>query len=120
MLFRSSRPTVQADVQRLVEIYRRNGRFDVRVDPKIIDVIRKNGALTGMDDKDATVIRLGRQLYTDKKVDSATFGKAVEYFGQRGVMDILAVMNTYAVSGFYAIAVDEHPPANRPALERTK
>ena len=27
-----SRPTVQADVQRIVEIYRRNGRFDVRVD----------------------------------------------------------------------------------------
>jgi 4-carboxymuconolactone decarboxylase len=90
------------------------------VDPKVIDIIRKNGALTGVDDKDATVIRLGRQLYTDKKVDSATFAKAVEYFGQRGVMDILAVMNTYAVSGFYAIAVDEHPPANRPALERTK
>jgi 4-carboxymuconolactone decarboxylase len=90
------------------------------VDPKVIDIIRKNGALTGIDDKDATVIRLGRQLYTDKRVDSATFAKAVEYFGQRGVMDILAVMNTYAVSGFYAIAVDEHPPAGRPALERTK
>jgi outer membrane protein insertion porin family len=33
-----SRPTVQADVQRIVEIYRRNGRFDVRVDPKIIEL----------------------------------------------------------------------------------
>ncbi len=32
-----SRPTVQADVQRIVEIYRRNGRYDVRVEPKIID-----------------------------------------------------------------------------------
>jgi outer membrane protein insertion porin family len=32
-----SRPTVQSDVQRIVEIYRRNGRYDVRVDPKIID-----------------------------------------------------------------------------------
>ncbi len=32
-----SRPTVQADVQRIVEIYRRSGRFDVRVVPKIID-----------------------------------------------------------------------------------
>ena len=27
-----SRPIVQADVQRIVEIYRRNGRYDVRVD----------------------------------------------------------------------------------------
>jgi len=33
-----SRPTVQADVQRLVEIYRRNGRFDVRIVPKIIEL----------------------------------------------------------------------------------
>ena len=33
-----SRPTVQADVQRIVEIYHRNGRFDVRVDPKIIEL----------------------------------------------------------------------------------
>jgi hypothetical protein len=24
-------------------------------------------------------------------------------------MDLVAVMSTYAVSGFYAIAVDEHP-----------
>jgi len=32
-----SRPTVQADVQRIVEIYRRNGRYDIRVTPKIID-----------------------------------------------------------------------------------
>ena len=32
-----SRPMVQADVQRIVEIYRRNGRYDVRVTPKIIE-----------------------------------------------------------------------------------
>jgi outer membrane protein insertion porin family len=31
-----SRPIVQADVARLVEVYRRSGRFDVRVEPKII------------------------------------------------------------------------------------
>ena len=32
-----SRPTVQADVQRIVEIYRHAGRYDVRVQPKFID-----------------------------------------------------------------------------------
>jgi len=32
-----SRATVQADVQRIIEIYQRNGRFDVGVVPKIID-----------------------------------------------------------------------------------
>ncbi len=29
---------MQSDVQRITEIYRRNGRFDVRVEPKIIEL----------------------------------------------------------------------------------
>ena len=33
-----SRAVVQNDVQRIVEIYQHNGRYDVRVDPKIIDL----------------------------------------------------------------------------------
>jgi outer membrane protein insertion porin family len=33
-----SRAVVQSDVQRIVEIYRRSGRFDVSVDPKVIDL----------------------------------------------------------------------------------
>jgi outer membrane protein insertion porin family len=32
-----SRPMVQADVERIIEIYHRNGRFDVRVTPQIIE-----------------------------------------------------------------------------------
>jgi 4-carboxymuconolactone decarboxylase len=88
----------------------------VGVDAKVLDVVRRKAALTGLDEADAVVIRFGRQMFTDKKVDSATFAKAVELFGQRGVMDLVAVMNTYAVSGFYAIAVDEHAPAGKPSL----
>jgi len=82
----------------------------------VIDVIRKRGPLTGIDDKDGVVIRLGRQIFTDKKVDSATFAKVVEFYGKRGAMDMVAVMNTYAVSGFYGIAVDEHAAPGKPSL----
>src|ERR1700690_1456666 len=32
-----SRATVQADVQRIIEVYHRNGRFDVTVVPKIVE-----------------------------------------------------------------------------------
>src|SRR5215475_5367175 len=86
------------------------------VDAKVLDVIRRRGALTGIDDKDAIVIRFGRQLFTDKKVDSATYAKVVELYGKKGAMDMVAVMNTYAVSGFYAIAVDEHAAPGKPSL----
>jgi outer membrane protein insertion porin family len=33
-----SRPLVQADTARLVDVYRRSGRFDVRIEPKIIEL----------------------------------------------------------------------------------
>lgn len=87
------------------------------VDRKTIDLVRQGGVLTGLDEKDAAVIRFGRQMLHDGKMDSATFAKAAQLFGKRGAMDLVAVMSTYAVSGFYAIAVDEHMPPGRQDLE---
>jgi len=90
------------------------------IDSRVIDVVRNRGPLDGLNEKDATVIRFGRQMLTDKKVDSATFAKAVELWGKRGAMDMVAVMNTYAVSGYFAIAVDEHPSEGKPSLPAQK
>ena len=90
------------------------------IDPRVIEVVRNNRPLTGLDEKDAAVIRFGRQLFGDRKVDSATFAKAVELWGKRGTMDMVAVMNTYAVSGYFAIAVDERSPEGKPALPAVK
>jgi 4-carboxymuconolactone decarboxylase len=88
------------------------------VDPKSIAIVRAKSDLAGVDGNDALVISFGRQMLRDKRVDSATFAKAVELYGRRGAMDMVAVMNTYAVSGFFAIAVDEHMAPGRPEFER--
>ena len=54
-----SKPTVQADVQRIIDIYHRSGRFDVTVNPQIIELPNnrvnlvfeiKEGAKTGVKD----------------------------------------------------------------------
>ena len=90
------------------------------IEANVIDVVRNNRPLAGLNEKDAAVIRFGRQLFNDKKVDSATFAKVVELWGKRGAMDIVAVMDTYAVSGFFAIAVDEHPAEGKPELPAAK
>jgi hypothetical protein len=87
------------------------------VDATVIDVVRRRAALTGVDEKDAAVIRFGRQMLHDGKMESAAFAKAAQFLGKRGAMDLVAVMSTYAVSGFYAIAVDEHMPPGRPDLQ---
>ena len=78
------------------------------VDQKVIDAVRTNAPLTGLPAADAAVIQFGRELLNDRKMSSATFAKAKELYGPKGAMDLVAVMSTYAVSGFYAIAVDEH------------
>ena len=90
------------------------------IDAKVIDVVRNNRPLTGLDEKDAVVIRFGRQLFGDKNVDSGTFAKAVELWGKRGTMDMVAVMSTYAVSGYFAIAVNERSPEGKPELPAVK
>jgi len=90
------------------------------IDAKVIDVVRFNRPLTGLDEKDAAVIRFGRQLLNDKKVDSATFAKVVELWGKRGAMDMVAAMSTYALSGFFAISVDEHAAEGKPELPAVK
>ena len=90
------------------------------LDAKLIDVVRHGRSLAGLNEKDATVIRFGRQMLRDKKVDSGTFAKAVELWGKRGTMDMVAVMLTYAVSGYFAIAVDERSPEGKAELPAVK
>jgi 4-carboxymuconolactone decarboxylase len=88
------------------------------VEQKVVDVVREGGELAGVSEADAAVIRFGRELLRDRRMSSETFAKAKALYGDRGAMDLVAVMSTYAVSGFYAIAVDEHVPADQPRLPR--
>ncbi len=88
------------------------------VEQKVADAVRDNGGLTGMSDADAAVISFGRELLRERKMSPATFAKAKALYGDKGTMDLVAVMMTYAVSGFYAIAVDQHMPAGEPRLPR--
>lgn len=92
--------------------------LDAGVEQPVVDLVRNGGELSGMSEADAAVIRFGRELLHDRRMSSATFAKVRELYGDHGAMDLVAVMSTYAVSGFYAIAVDEHMPADQPRLPR--
>ncbi len=95
-----------------------NAALTAGVAQNVVDVVRNKGALDGLGEGDATVIQFGRELLRDKKMSSETFAKAKALYGDKGVMDLVAVMMTYAVSGFYAIAVDQHLPAGQERLSR--
>jgi outer membrane protein insertion porin family len=68
-----SRAQVQSDVQRIIEIYQRSGRYDVRVDPKIIELPNgrvdlifeiTEGAKTGV----AKIVFVGNKAYSDYRL----------------------------------------------------
>jgi len=88
------------------------------VDQQVVDIVRSNAALTDISEADAAIIRFGRELLAERIMSPATFAKARELFGDHGAMDLVAVMSTYAVSGYFAIAVDQHMPDDQPRLPR--
>ena len=86
------------------------------LEPAVIDVVKFNREVTGLTEKDATVIRLGRALFREHKVDSALWAKTVELFGRQGAVEISAIMGDYAMAAVMLTAVDQQLPPGRDAL----
>ena len=82
----------------------------------VIDVVKFNRDVSGLSEKDATVIRLGRALFRQHKVDSALWAKTVELFGRQGAVEITAIMGDYAMAAVMLTAVDQQLPPGREAL----
>ena len=72
----------------------------------VIDVIKFRRGTEGLDETDATVIALGRQLWRDHKVTSATFAKAKALFGPNKLVDLVLLMGNYAGTAALLTAVD--------------
>jgi 4-carboxymuconolactone decarboxylase len=72
----------------------RNAR-NVGVEQTVLDVIRDGASLDRLNEKDASVIQLGREMFGDKRVGSETFARALKIFGRKGVTDLAGLMAFY-------------------------
>ena len=86
------------------------------LEQSVIDVVKHNRPVTGLSDKDATVILLGRALLRDHKVSPELWAKTVELFGRQGAIEITLIIGDYVMAGIMLTAVDQQLPAGRPAL----
>ncbi|MEM1284219.1 MAG: outer membrane protein assembly factor BamA [Pseudomonadota bacterium] len=85
---------VQSDTQRILEAYRRNGRFGARVEPKIIEVgdNRVDLVFEINEDERSTVSRItfiGNQAFSDGKLRDTISTE------QSGLLSFLSSSNTY-------------------------
>ena len=76
------------------------------VEQNVIDVIKHRRSTAGLNEKDAVVIELGRQLWRDHKVTSETFAKAKALFGANQLIDLVLLMGDYAGTAALLTAVD--------------
>ncbi len=61
----------------------------------VLDAIRDDGDLAGLDPSDAVAIAFTREIFREERVRPETFAKAVELFGNRGTVEIAALVGDY-------------------------
>ena len=87
------------------------------VEQPVVDAIKFNRGLTGVPEKDAALISLGRAIFRDHKVGPEVWARMERLFGRQGAVELTMVMADYAMAGFILTAVDQQlPPDRKPLL----
>jgi hypothetical protein len=86
------------------------------LEQSVIDVVKYDRPVTGLSDKDATMITFGRTLLREHKVSSELWAKMVALLGRQGTVDFMSIMGDYTRVGIMLNAVDQHLPPTREAL----
>ena len=64
-------------------------------EPELLDAIKYDGSLSGLNDRDALAITFTRELFRDGTVGPETFRKTVEMFGTQGTVEMAELIGDY-------------------------
>jgi len=80
------------------------------LDAKVAGDIAAGRRPDTMKDDEAALYDLAMALYRDKKVSDPVYKSALERFGERGIMDIIAVMGFYDITSMTLITMQASAP----------
>jgi 4-carboxymuconolactone decarboxylase len=84
---------------------------------ELIETVRHRRSLDGVNEADAVVIALGREVFGARKVAPETFARALKQFGRRDLVDLVALMGNYAATAALLTAFDmQLDPGTEPRL----
>ena len=87
------------------------------VDQAAIDAIKFDRDVSALEEKSATVILMGRQVFRgNHQLSAELWAKAVRLFGPQGALEVTMVMGDYAMAAVMLNAVNQQLPPGRPAL----
>jgi 4-carboxymuconolactone decarboxylase len=87
------------------------------LDPNVIDAVKHRKATAQIDEKEAVIISIGRELFGKRNLSSATFARGLNAFGKKGLVDLITLMTNYASTSFFLSAFDmQLRPDQQPLL----
>lgn len=81
------------------------------LDPAVLKAIGEGRKPDTMKEDEAIVWEFTTQLRRDHSVDDATYARAMEKFGERGILDLIAVNGYYDVVSMTLNVARVSPPA---------
>src|SRR5579863_7165496 len=82
----------------------------VGLEPAVIDLVRNRQPLAGVDDKEAVIVRLDREIVGKHKLSSETYARAVKLLGERNLVDIVLLEAQYAGTAARLTAFNQQMP----------
>jgi hypothetical protein len=86
----------------------------------VIDTIKYDREPVGLSPEETVIIKVGRQIMREHKLDSALYAEAVKLFGRKGLVEMVTVMGDYVMVGMVMTAIDQQVPPERPLLLPTR
>ena len=87
----------------------------------LVETIKHRRPLDTVDPADAVIITLAREIFTVRKVGSATFARALALFGRKTLVELVALMGNYAAAAALLTAFDmQLDPDQTPLLPPRK
>ncbi|HEY3161510.1 MAG TPA: hypothetical protein VGJ78_21235 [Vicinamibacterales bacterium] len=81
----------------------------VGLEPQIVDVVRNRRPLTGVGEKEAAIVQLGREIGRHK-VTPETYARALKLFGETDLVDTSDLMANYAGTAVSLTAANQWMP----------
>jgi 4-carboxymuconolactone decarboxylase len=66
------------------------------VPAEVVDAIKYGHATAALDETDAVIIDLGREIFLHRAVSPETYARALAQFGIGRLVDLVALMGNYA------------------------
>jgi 4-carboxymuconolactone decarboxylase len=87
------------------------------VDQAVIDAIKLERDVATLEEKSATIVLMGRQLFRgNHQLSPELWARAVRLFSPQGAIEITMIMGDYAMAAVMLNAVNQQLPPGRPAL----